>query len=386
MTTTTTTQRDRAAADGERPALHTIDCDIHPHLRDGLRTLAEYLPAQWRRRLLGGIGESWASEVYASQLSLPKNDIYINPVGSMRRDTFPEDGSVPGSDPDLVARQLLDGCGVDRAVLMGGNVFGLGALPDPDAAAAVATAFNTWLGEVWLDHDPRFRGALVIAPQDPELAVAEIDRAGDRSGIVQIFLPLMDVLMGERHYYPIFAAAERHGLPIALHPNSVDGIYRKAAPLAGGVPTYYVEWHAALTQVFQANVISLACHGVFERFPGLRVVIAEGGVAWLADVMWRLDKNWEALRDEVPWVKRLPSEYIVEHVRFTTQPFLEPRKPEHLRAMLDIVCAERTLLFSSDYPHWDFDDPMGALARVPEAIRERIRGANARELYGDRLH
>ena len=163
--------------------------------------------------------------------------------------------------------------------------------------------------------------------------------------------------MGDRHYYPIYAAAA-HGLPIALHPNSVDAIYKKAPSLAGGVPTYYVEWHAALTQVFQANVISLVCHGVFERFPGLKVVIAEGGIAWLPDVMWRLDKNWEALRDDVPWVKRLPSEYILDHVRFTTQPFLEPRKREHLHAMLDMVDAERTLLFSSDYPHWDFDDPM----------------------------
>jgi predicted TIM-barrel fold metal-dependent hydrolase len=268
---------------------------------------------------------------------------------------------------------------------MGGNVFGLGALTDPDAAAAIATAYNRWLGEVWLDHDPRFRGALVVAPHDPQLAVQEIERNADRKGIVQVFLPLMNTLMGERHFYPIYAACERHGLPIALHPNSVDAIYQKAATLAGGVPTYYVEWHTALTQVFQANVISLACHGVFERFAGLKVVIAEGGVAWLPDVMWRLDKDWEALRDEVPWVKRLPSEYIVDHVRFTTQPFLEPQKPEHLWAMLDIVKAEQTLMFSSDYPHWDFDDPMQALLRVPEGMREAIRGGNAVKLYGDRL-
>jgi predicted TIM-barrel fold metal-dependent hydrolase len=381
----TTAAPHQASQDGASLALRTIDCDVHPHLKDGLKTLGPYLPKAWRRRLLGDVSLGWAKEVYASQLSLPKNDIYINPVGSMRRDAFPEDGSVPGSDPALVVDQLLDGCGVDRAVLMGGNVFGLGALPDPDAAAVIASAYNDWLGEVWLDHDPRFRGALVVAPQDPQLAAAEIDRVGDRPGIVQVFLPLMQVLMGERHYYPIYAAAERHGLPIALHPNSVDGIYQKAATLAGGVPTYYVEWHAALTQVFQANVISAACHGVFERFPGLKVVIAEGGVAWLADVMWRLDKNWQALRDEVPWVKRLPSEYIIDHVRFTTQPFLEPSKPEHLWTMLEIVHGEKTLLFSSDYPHWDFDNPLQALNRVPGSMRERIRGGNAIELYRDRL-
>jgi predicted TIM-barrel fold metal-dependent hydrolase len=132
-------------------------------------------------------------------------------------------------------------------------------------------------------------------------------------------------------------------------------------------------------------VISLVCQGVFERFPSLMVVITEGGFAWLPDVMWRLDKDWRSVRDEVPWVKRLPSEYIFDHVRFTTQPFPEPDDPEHLRALCEIVHADRTLVFSSDYPHWDFDSPLRALNALPDEWRERIRGGTARELYGDRL-
>jgi predicted TIM-barrel fold metal-dependent hydrolase len=363
----------------------TVDCDVHPHLRNGIHSLAPYLSTAWRRRILGGVTERWATEVYASQMTLPKNDLYINPVGAMRRDAFPADGSVPGSDPELLARQLLDGCQIDRAVLIGGNMFGLGALPDPDVAASIAGAYNDWLSAEWLARDTRFRGALVVAPQDPALAVAEIERSGGRPGVVAVLLPLVNVLMGDRRYYPIYEAAADHALPITLHPNSVDGIYQRAPTLAGGVPTYYVEWHASLSQVFQANLISLLAHGVFERFPGLKVVIAEGGIAWLPDVMWRLDKNWEALRDEVPWVKRRPSEYVFDHVRLTSQPFLEPRNPAHLKALLEMVRAERTLLFSSDYPHWDFDNPMRALKLLPPEVRERVRGINATELFGDRL-
>jgi uncharacterized protein len=363
----------------------TVDCDVHPHLPKGLASLAPYLSKAWQRRILGGVNASWATEVYASKTTIPKNDLYINPVGAMRRDTFPEDGSVPGSSPELMVRQLLDGCAVDRAILIGGNVLGLGAIPDPDVAAAIASAYNDWLADVWLGHDRRFRAALVVAPQDPELAVQEIDRVADRAGVVEIFLPLQRTLMGERHYYPIYEAAERHGLPVVVHPNSVDGIYQRAPTMGGGVPTYYVEWHAALTQVFQANVGSLVCQGVFERYPGLRVVIAEGGIAWLPDVMWRLDKNWSALRDELPWLKRPPSEYIFEHVRLTTQPFVEASKREHLLAILDMVKAEQTLLFSSDYPHWDFDDPLLTVQLLPTELQLPLRGANAISLYGDRL-
>jgi predicted TIM-barrel fold metal-dependent hydrolase len=284
-----------------------------------------------------------------------------------------------------MVEQLLDGAGVDRAVLIGGNVFGLGAMPDPDMAAAIARAYNEWLAAEWLAYDPRFRGALVVAPQDPAQAALEIDRMADAPGVVGVLLPLMGILMGNRHYYPIYEAAHRHGLPLVLHPNSVDGIFQQATTMAGGVPTYYVEWHAGLSQIFQANISSFICHGVTEKYPGVKVVVAEGGVAWLPDVMWRLDKNWEALRDEVPWLTRPPSEYILEHVRFTTQPFLEPKKREHLLAILDIIDGGRTLLFSSDYPHWDFDDPTRALQSVPEEMRARIRGQNAVEVYGERL-
>jgi predicted TIM-barrel fold metal-dependent hydrolase len=225
----------------------------------------------------------------------------------------------------------------------------------------------------------------VIPAQEPVKAAAEIDRLAGRPGFAAIYMPMTNRLMGERHYYPIYEAADRHGLPVCIHPNALDGSATTAPQLAGGIQTYYTEWHAGLTQIFQANVISLVCHGVFERFKNLKVVAVEGGIAWLMDVMWRLDKDWKGLRDEIPWVKRLPSEYIVDHLRLTTQPFIEPESREHLLMTLEAVHAERTLLFSSDYPHWDFDNPVRSLAAVPAEIRARIQWDNAYETYGGRL-
>ncbi|HEV3001448.1 MAG TPA: amidohydrolase family protein [Solirubrobacteraceae bacterium] len=369
-----------------RNGLERVDADVHPHFDRGVATLEPYLDAAGKRRVLGSaFGQAWAAEAYASQFTLPKNDLYINPGGVMRRDTYTPDGSVPGSDPDLLVEQLVEGCDVDRAVLTCGNTMGLGALADPDLAARVASAVNEWMLERWLQHDRRLRGSLLVAPQDATLAAAEIDRMAGRDGFVQVHMPMREGLIGERHYWPIYAAAERHGLPVAIHPNSVDTIYRHAPNIAGGTPTYYIEWHSTLTEIFQAAVISLVCQGVFERFPGLKVVVTEGGFAWLVDVLWRMDKNWESLREEVPWLKRRPSEYVFDHVRFTTQPFPEPERPEHLAAVCEIVQADRTLLFSSDYPHWDFDNPLRAIAKLPEQTRRRVQADNAVELYGDRL-
>jgi uncharacterized protein len=365
--------------------LQVVDCDIHPHFRNGLEDLEPYLSPVWRKRLGMGHAEAWAKEVYAAEVSIPKNVLYANPVGLMRRDTVPDDGSVPCGDPAFVARDHLEANGIDRAVLVGGSVLGLGGLPDADLAAALASAHNDWLSETWLAADTRYRGSLVVAPQDPQQAAAEIERVAERPGFVQVHLPLVGILMGDRHYFPIYEAAERHGLPVAVHPNSVDGIFAKGPPLAGGVYTYYTEWHAALSQVFHGNTISLVCQGVFERFPGLKVVVCEGGIAWLLDVIWRLDKDWRSLRDELPWLKKPPGEYIVEHVRLTTQPFVEVERRSHLIAFLEIVRADRTLLYSSDYPHWDFDHPRRALSGVPQEMRSRMLSGNARELYGERL-
>jgi predicted TIM-barrel fold metal-dependent hydrolase len=381
----TTTRLETRHRDG-RQRFATVDCDVHPHLRNGIASLAPYLSEAWRGRLFGAShGEAWAKDIYASEFTLPKNDLYINPVGVVRRDAAGVGDEGPSSVPAKVAAQLLDEFDIDRCVLVPGNTLGLGGLADPDAAAAIAGATNDWLSEQWLATDERFRASIVVAPQDPQLAAAEIDRVGERPGFVQVFLPLLDALMGDRRYYPLYEAAHEHGLPIAIHPNSIDGIYRTGPPLAGGTYVYYVEWHTALTQIFQANVISLICQGVFERFPRLKVIVAEGGFAWLPDVMWRLDKNWKALRTEVPWLTRLPSEILVDHVRFTTQPFIEPRQRKHVLELCEMINAETVLLFSSDYPHWDFDSPLRALASLPADMRSRIMSENAADLYGARL-
>ena len=372
-----------AAETGAERAVGIVDCDVHPTMPHGLDTLRPYFSEAWTRRLFGpAADQAWGTAAHASQFQLPTNRTYINPVGGVRRDARLESGLMPGSDPQVVIDELFEGYGITHAILQGNDMLGLGSLIDPDAAAVIATAYNDWLQDTWIAADSRFRHGVLVTAQEPQKAAAEIARMADKPGVAAIFLPLTNRLMGDRHYYPIYEAAATHGLPVCIHPNAVDGSSTTAPQLAGGTPTYYTEWHTGLTQIAQANVISLVCHGVFETYKDLKVVATESGIAWLMDVMWRLDKNWKGLRDEIPWVKRRPSEYIVDHVRLTSQPFLEPEKREHLLLTLEAVHAERTLVFSSDYPHWDFDNPMRALASVPDELRRRIQWENAQETYG----
>jgi predicted TIM-barrel fold metal-dependent hydrolase len=85
---------------------------------------------------------------------------------------------------------------------------------------------------------------------------------------------------------------------------------------------------------------------------------------------------------EVPWMKRSPDQYLRDHVRLTSQPLERPDSDEDLLRIFEMMDAEHILMYSSDYPHWDFDCPRTAFPKLPEGTRRRIFEQNARELYG----
>src|SRR5262249_39615743 len=149
---------------------------------------------------------------------------------------------------------------------------------------------------------------------------------------------------GHRYYHPIYAAAARHDLPVAIHPGS-EGVGVSGAPTAAGYPGSYFEWHTGLVGSYMAHLISMVTEGVFQKFPARRCVRIEGGVSWLPPLLWRFDKNWKALRQSAPWLDRPPSQVIADHVLLTTQPVEEPERPEHLHQLLAMFDAGRMLMF-----------------------------------------
>jgi uncharacterized protein len=146
----------------------------------------------------------------------------------------------------------------------------------------------------------------------------------------------------------------------------------------------YLEDHAGMSTAFQAQVISLVYEGVFERFPTLKIVLIEGGFAWAPPLAWRLDAAWRKLGEEVPHLRRAPSEYFAEHIWLTTQPMEEPQRPEQFLEILEHApWLQDRLMFSTDYPHWDFDAPNEALPKVkmPDGFPAKLMAENARQLY-----
>jgi predicted TIM-barrel fold metal-dependent hydrolase len=148
-----------------------------------------------------------------------------------------------------------------------------------------------------------------------------------------------------------------------------------------GWPTYYLEDYCSQSQGFQTQVASLICEGVFSKFPNLKVVLIESGVTWFPAFMWRLNKFWHGMRTEVPWVDRPPIDIAKAHFRLTTQPFDVPEDKVVISKIIDHLQSDRLLLFSSDYPHWQFDGDQVLPAGLSETLRRKLQTENPLDTY-----
>ena len=342
-----------------------IDCDVHNNV-PSIEAIYPHLPDRWRDYLIEHGVSSIEPNYYPRGAPL-----------SARPGSRPPSGAPPGSDLGLLREQLLDPWEVQCAIL--NCLYGVQMLYNDDWAAAMARAVNNWQIAEWLEKDPRLRASIVVPYENADFAAAEIERVSDHPGFVQILLLVRTrEPLGRRKYWRMYEAAEHYGLPVGIHFGGMGG-----NPItSSGWPSYYIEDHTTMSQAFQSQVISLVSEGVLERFPDLRVVMIEGGFAWLPPLMWRLDKHWKRLRDEVPHLKRLPSEYVKEHIWLTTQPMEEPTNPKHLLQVIEHLGSEEKLMFSTDYPHWDYDDPNRAFPiRLPPDLKQKIFSENARALY-----
>jgi predicted TIM-barrel fold metal-dependent hydrolase len=116
-------------------------------------------------------------------------------------------------------------------------------------------------------------------------------------------------------------------------------------------------------------------------------VLNEWGTAWLPFALWRFDMEYREHREEVPWLTRLPSDYVRDHIRFTTQPLEEPGNRQDFSSLMGLVDGADLLIYSSDYPHHDFDNPQVAVGQFSDEQRARVFFENARAWYrlDDRL-
>ena len=283
------------------------------------------------------------------------------------------------NDSALFDRKFDEDVGATFAILFpvaGQNI-------DPDVNAAMQAAMNSWLADKWLtqfnSHD-RYRGSISIPMNNPPAAIAEIEKWAGHPYFVQVWVPHRQPMpYGNRYYHGIWEAAARCHLPIAIHPSG-SGQPSMSTPV--GYSQYYLELHAiGEATALMTHITSFICEGVFDKWPDLKVVAVEGGFSWIGPLMWRLEKNWPNLKPTLCASKKTPMEYVYDNVRLTSQPIEEPPRKSDLVRLFEIIDAPRLLMFASDYPHWDYDDPKAVLSLLKSGAKQ-IAYENASQIYG----
>lgn len=338
-----------------------IDTNVQPFFRSNSEIL-KFLPKEFQTRSIPDVESIWYQAPGGDYITSDRGDGY------------------PGSDPDTVAHQLFD---INKSMLAVLNPLTRGNNPDYRLNSAICSATNDWLAQVWLEEansEGKFKGTIRVNPEDPERAVAEIERYSSHPHMVQVGVPLQSrEPYGKPQFRSIWEAAAESNLPVAVRVTGGVGIDYPPTP-AGHTRTY-PHYAAFMPLNYFYHLSSLIAEGVFERIPNLRFVFADGGIDFLAPLIWRMDTIWYASRDLTPWLTKYPSDYLHDHVRFCFNKLEGPYDSSVRERWLDMLNQRDLLMFGSSYPFWYYAQPMDISEGVSAQSQAKLLHDNAIALY-----
>jgi predicted TIM-barrel fold metal-dependent hydrolase len=282
--------------------------------------------------------------------------------------------------PREVAQTLrwMNALSVDYACLFPTPMLFLGLHPQPEVEVALARAYNRWITEVILPSNSRLRSMLYLPFNDPEATYRTVKEFAGRKGVIGFMVVSTRYKpVYENAYMKTYALLEEAGLPLSFHAS-----YNWNDQLVS-LTNRFITAHAVGFTFFNAvHCANWIVNGLPERFPKLKVIWIESGLAWIPWLMQRLDNDFRMRTSEAPSLKRLPSEYMRD-MFYTSQPMEMVNNRDALELTFKMINAETQLLYSSDYPHWDMDLPstIWDLPFLNEQAKRKILGLNAKRVF-----
>ncbi len=269
---------------------------------------------------------------------------------------------------------------IETAVLFPTGAAGVAKIPEPGYALAVARAVNDHLAKDIGAVDSRLRPVGVLPLQDPQASVEEMRRAYTELGLVSFELPAtgLPLPLGDRFYDPLYAEAERLGIPLCIHGS------RDTQTVGGEGFKTFAELHCyAFTASGLLQFTSVLFNAVPLRFPKLKIAFLEFGATWLPYYLDRMDEHWELRGEmETPWLTMKPSEEFR-----AGQVYVSLEAEESLLAECVRQLGNDRFLFASDFPHWDAGFPMNLRglrkhSGLSEETKQKILCENAKTFFG----
>lgn len=350
-----------------------VDVDAHYHEVNSWKEIIQYVDVRSLRLAIQRT--PLLEQILPGTLGIRGHDVKV------MRDPFRGLKEVDDDAPDLIQHYRMANreLGVDYAIVFPTAMLLLGVHPQVEMEVAIARAFARWMTERVLTYDSGVRTMLYLPLNDPDASLQLIEEFGHRKGVVGFLVTsVRHAPIYANRYMKVFRAIEESGMPLAFHPithwqeRPLEQLNRFLTVHALGFPLYN------MTQI--SNII---INGLPERFPNIKWIFLECGLSYIIFLMHRLDGEYLMRPQEAPLLKKRPSEYLREFY-YGTQPLESTESPDDLRWLIEKVGGPARLLYSSDYPHWDWDPPSRIydLPFLSEADKRLILGGNAMRLFG----
>ena len=261
----------------------------------------------------------------------------------------------------------MDAAGIELTALStndpGPELFG-------NEGPSIARMINDYIGGVAREHPDRIFGLMVLPLQNMDASLQEMERCVNRLGMKGILLysNLDGRFPDEPEFRPLFAEAERRGLPILLHP---------ACPVTYDQTEGY-NMAAGLGLMFDTSIAlcRIILSGILDQHPRLKLVCPHVG-GTLPYIIGRIDHQTQVLKRGAENLTKPPSEYL-RHIYLDAVSPLPPA----IRYGLDFVGPDR-LLYGTDHPWVDPKLIAGCIEslKLDQATEEKIFSGNARKLF-----
>jgi len=365
----------RQAKDRNYKDFFICDVDSHHYETEAMGEILEYIDDPVLRHLGLSSGNVGRSGLLGQPLGSQDMAGRVNRYPGRKFEKTPE---TPHRDITL-AHRWMDSLGVDLACLFPTPMLLLSTHPQPDVEVAMARAYNRWLCERILEEDPRICSMVYLPLNEPEAALSVIEEFHHRKGVTGFLVtsnqkrPIHDNVN-----MPVFARLEELGMPLGMH-----AIYNWADQSLAQTNKFISVHALGFTFCNMIHMTNWLMNGMPERFPKLKTIWIESGLAWIPFLMQRLDNEYMMRTSEAPLLKRKPSDYMRE-MFYTSQPMEMVNNAEALELTFKMINAEDQLLYSSDYPHWDMDLPSTIydLPFLSETAKRKILGENALRVFG----
>ena len=278
-----------------------------------------------------------------------------------------------------LGHRWMDAMSVDYSCLFPTGMLNIGLHPQKEMEHELCWSYNRWLTEKVLpESGGRFYSMLSLPFSDPDESLRQVETFGDRKHVGGFMVTTVrsHMAVNDNAYMKVYRAIEERGLVLSFHsgPNWGEPIFKSCNRFLS-VHALGFTWYNVL------HLTNWVINGMGERFPKLPVIWIESGLAWIPFLMQRLDHEYMLRPSECPLLKKKPSDYMRD-MFYSSQP-MEIQDMGALECTFRMINAETQLLYSSDYPHWDFDLPSTIydLPFVSEKGKHNILGGTAARLF-----